>query len=71
MRVDLLPTTWDGRLARIEEECGETIKAIGKMHRFGRTATDPKTKIEYDNVSDLMAEIYDLRDAIDRFLGNR
>jgi NTP pyrophosphatase (non-canonical NTP hydrolase) len=71
MRPDLLPRTWDTRLARVEEECGEVIKAIGKLHRFGRLATDPKTKLKYDNVADIMAEMYDLKDAIDRFLGNR
>ena len=70
MRADLLPTTWEGRLARVEEECGEVIKAIGKMHRFGRVATDPKTKKKYDNVADIMDEVSDLSDAVNRFLKN-
>lgn len=37
MREDLLPVTWDGKLARLEEEMGEVIKAIGKLRRFGNT----------------------------------
>lgn len=68
VRADLLPKTWEGRLARLEEECGELIKAIGKMHRFGRVATDPKTKIKYDNVCDIMDEAKDVKDAAERFL---
>lgn len=67
MREDLLPSTFDTKLARIEEEAGEVIKAIGKYHRFGATATDPKTNITYDNIKDIYSELSDLKHAIERF----
>lgn len=67
MRPDLLPTTFDGKIGRIIEECGEVLQAIGKMQRFGLTAKDPKTGIEYDNLKDLNLELDDLRAAITAF----
>lgn len=66
MRHDLLPHTFDGKVARVVEECGETLQAIGKLQRFGRVATDPSTKFTYDNVHDLNRELQDLQDAIRR-----
>lgn len=68
MRTDLFPATTEGKLAHLEEECGEVIKAIGKLHRFGEFAKDPKTGFEYDNVKDLHEEILQLRGAIERYL---
>jgi len=65
MRQDLIPKTRSKRIARVLEEAGEVIKAIGKLQRFGKIARDPKTKIKYDNVADLRAEMKDLRHAID------
>jgi hypothetical protein len=70
MRVDLFPKTTEGKLAHVEEECGEVIKALGKLHRFGETATDPKTGITYDNVVDLHEELKQLNGAIERYLGD-
>lgn len=64
MREDLLPTSFDGRLARLIEEMAEVLKCIGKLQRFGRQATDPKTNIKYDNVKDLGDELVDLKHAI-------
>lgn len=67
MRLDLLPSSLEGSLARLIEECGETLKAVGKLQRFGLKATDPLTKIEYDNVAKLHSEIDHLQHAIKEF----
>lgn len=64
MRNDLLPTSFDGRIARLIEETGEVLKAIGKLQRFGKEAIDPKTNIKYDNVQDLKEELEDLKHSI-------
>lgn len=64
MREDLLPTSFEGRLSRLVEECGEVLQAVGKIQRFGREAQDPVTKIKYDNVADLRQELVDLKDSI-------
>lgn len=64
MRVDLLPTSFDGCVFRFIEESGEALKAIGKLQRFGEKATDPKTDICYDNVADLKSELVDLKHSI-------
>jgi len=65
MRIDLLPTSFDGRLARLVEETGEVLKVCGKILRFGKEAMDPKTNIKYDNVADLKEELQDLKHAIE------
>jgi NTP pyrophosphatase (non-canonical NTP hydrolase) len=62
-RPDLYPTDFDGWLAKLEEECGEVIKAIGKFHRFGPVATDPKTGVVYDNIADIIREAGDVAQA--------
>lgn len=67
MRIDLLPKTRKGKLARIVEECGEVIKAYGKLKRFGAYATDPKTQIKYNNVRKLNEEILHLQHAIKEY----
>lgn len=67
MRKDLLPTTFDGKVDRIIEECGEVLKAIGKLKRFGLKAIDPKTGKKYNNLKDLKKELDDLEDAINKF----
>lgn len=64
MRNDLLPTSFEGRIARLIEETGEVLKCIGKLERFGKEAIDPKTNIRYDNVLDLKNELEDLKHSI-------
>lgn len=64
-RVDLLPTTFDGKLDKLVEECGEFLQAYGKYRRFGSNPTDPKTGKQYDNVADMLLEICDIRDAVE------
>lgn len=51
-------------LIRIAEEASEVIKAACKAIRFGFTATDPHTQIEYNNKSDILAEFNDLRNVV-------
>jgi len=64
MRSDLLPTSFDGRIARLIEEAAEVLKCIGKLQRFGKQAIDPTTNIKYDNEKDLKDELQDLKHAI-------
>ena len=68
MRADLLPKTPEGRIDHVVEECGEVLKAIGKLRRFGARATDQQTGITYDNIGKLGLELLDLRRAIDMVL---
>lgn len=63
----LLPTTFKGRLFRVVEETGEVLQIIGKAGRFGWTARDPYTGINYDNWAIMKYELGDLWDAILRF----
>lgn len=70
MREDLLPNNWDAKLARVIEETGEVIKAIGKLQRFGEYATDPVTKIQYQNKQDLFGEIFDLQHALQELINH-
>lgn len=63
MRKDLLPTTIQGKIDHVEEECAEVILAIAKMRRFGQIATDPVTKKKYYNLCVVMNEIEDLKAA--------
>lgn len=64
MREDLIPTTAEGALVRVIEECAEVTKAYCKIQRFGDLAVDPVTGIAYDNVGDLLGELNDLEHAI-------
>lgn len=64
-RPDLLPTTFEGALSKIIEESGEVNICISKIQQHDKTAIDPKTKIKYDNVVDLFAELGDLEHAIE------
>jgi NTP pyrophosphatase (non-canonical NTP hydrolase) len=64
MREDLLPTTLDGKIAKVVEECGEVLHVIGKYGRHGWKPTDPKTGIQYNNLHDLGNELQDLNSSI-------
>lgn len=64
MRPDLLPTTIEGKLSHLVEECGEVLQCIGKWQRFGARATDFQTGITYDNAENLLIELNQLRLAI-------
>lgn len=71
MRNDLLPVDWDGKLARVVEEMGEVLKAIGKLQRFGEYATDSVTGISYQNKQDLFLEIFDLQHALQALIDHQ
>lgn len=64
MRPDLLPTTIEGKLSHVVEECGEVLQCIGKWQRFGAQDTDRMTGITYDNAADVLLEMAQLVDAI-------
>lgn len=66
MRVDLLPTTFEGKLTKVIQESAEVIMAITKLQDFGEVATDSVTGITYNNVYDLLSEINDLEHALGR-----
>lgn len=65
MREDLLPTTFEGSLSKIIEESSEVLRVIAKIQMHGFEATDPKTKIKYNNLSDLWMELKDLEHSIE------
>jgi NTP pyrophosphatase (non-canonical NTP hydrolase) len=64
MRKDLLPKSFDGRLAKLVEESGEFLQAYGKYMRHGAKPTDPKTGKKYDNVADMISEMKDMAHAL-------
>lgn len=57
-----LPTTLEGKMFRASEECGEVVHVLGKCLRFGLDDYHPKTGLL--NVDALMAEVADLRHAL-------
>lgn len=63
MKTDLLPTTQEGRLDRIVEECAEVIQAICKGRRFGWDVHQ-YDGVTYDNRAELDTELRDLVHAI-------
>lgn len=72
-RKDLLPTDLNGWLAKVTEECGEVLQAIGKLQRFGAIAFDygpPGKPIHpprrYNNAEDLRQEMDDLYQSMSR-----
>jgi NTP pyrophosphatase (non-canonical NTP hydrolase) len=70
-RKDLLPNDLDSWLAKVTEECGEVLQAIGKLQRFGVVAYDHGTPTEpiippnrYENAEDLRREMDDLHESM-------
>lgn len=63
-RPDLLPKTFKGSLYKLVEESGEVLQVIGKIQRHGILAKDPLLNIIYDNGTDLINELSDLKHAI-------
>lgn len=60
---EYLPKDRNGRLFRLIEECGEVLQMCGKAGRFGMSSRHPEGGPR--NISALLAELRDLRDAID------
>lgn len=58
----LLPTTLEGKIDRIVEECGEVLQEIGKAGRFGLESAHPKGGL--NNAALILSEMADLRHAI-------
>jgi hypothetical protein len=59
-----LPTTFDGHLARLIEECAEVIQCCTKIQRFGPENYHPDDKHKISNLAHLHREIADLQSAI-------
>lgn len=68
MRVDLLPTTPEGKISRVIEECGEVLQEIGKLQRYGPYPTDHRTGVEYDHWAAMTVELAQLNHAITQVL---
>lgn len=71
MNAQYLPSTFDGRMARLTEECGEVmteiakvLQSVGKIGRFGVHSRPPKGGPT--NAEQLLSELSDLKDAIIR-----
>lgn len=69
MNPKFLPTTTEGKVARLGEEAGEVVEVIGrvlrvkgKIDRFGLESTHPAGGP--NNAAMLLSEMADLRDAI-------
>lgn len=60
MDPNLLPTTEDGMLDHIVEECSELIKAVIKIKRFGLDSRS--------NHADLVNEASDVEDSVANYL---
>lgn len=57
-----LPTTYEGKLDHIIEECSEVIKVVLKIKRFGLISEG------YNNLGNLIDEVDDVKKATDNFL---
>lgn len=54
-------------LARLNEECGELVSAIGKTMRWGLNSSDPSSGVRESNEDWIYREMEDVEDAIKRF----
>lgn len=63
MTPELMPTTLAGKQERVIEEMAEVTLAIQKGKRFGWAPTEYRG-VTYNNLTDLRAEIRDLRTAL-------
>ena len=62
MKPEYLPITPEGRRWRLAEECGEVVRALSKIGRFGIIGTGYDG--HEDNTAALLAELTDLEHAI-------
>lgn len=62
MTPEYLPKDPDGRRHRLSEECGEVVKVLGKIGRFGLDSRWPADGPS--NAEALLLEIEDLKHAI-------
>ena len=60
----LLPTTREGKLERLIEECAEVIQAVQKLKRFGPGPNVFDGKEYPDNIERLHEEMRDLEHAM-------
>lgn len=70
MKEEYLPDDFDGRLAHLVEEAGETLAAAGKTQRFGRECVNPELPPadQETNICWLRRELDDLQRAVDRMI---
>jgi|WetSurMetagenome_2_1015567.scaffolds.fasta_scaffold41798_4 hypothetical protein len=59
MKQEYLPTTFEGKLVHLTEECAEVVKCITKIQRFGLSSKHPAKNVT--NVDALYAEMADLQ----------
>lgn len=75
-RSKWLPTTLEGKLARLTEECGEVLQYLGKIGRFGidgrycykRRVRDDNDKTIESNREGLVREMMDLKSSIEEVI---
>lgn len=68
MKAEFLPTTPDGRRARLFEEMGEVLQAFGKAGRFGMESRHPDGGPTNREI--ILSELLDLRHAIGEVEGD-
>lgn len=67
-RPDLNPRSFDGKISKVVEECGEVLQCIGKYQIHGIMPCDGKTGISYNNIKSLETELNDAKAAIETLL---